>query len=45
MDPRSFPHAIDVQCARRNCNAKVDATANAGLHDRKHERRILFYDD
>ena len=45
MDPRSFPHGIDVQWVRRKCNAEADAAANAGLRARKHERRILFYDD
>ncbi len=45
MDPRSFPHGIDVQWVRGNCNAKADAAANAGLRASKHEHRILFYDD
>ena len=46
MDSRSFPHGIDVQWVRRKCNAEADAAANnAGLRARKHERRILFYDD
>ena len=45
MDPQHFPHGIDVQWVRRNCNAEADAAANAGLRARKHDRRILFYDD
>jgi ribonuclease HI len=45
MDPRSFPHEIDVQWVRRNCNAEADAAANAGLRARNQERRILFYDN
>ncbi len=45
MDPRSSPHGIDVQWVWRNCNAEAEAAANAGLRARKHERRILFYDD
>ncbi len=45
MDPRSFPHWIDVQWVRRNCNAEADAAANAGLRARNQERRILFFDN
>jgi hypothetical protein len=45
MDPRSFPHGIDVQWVRRNCNAEADAAANAGLRACNQERRSLFYDE
>ncbi len=45
LDPRYFPHGIDVQWVRHNCKADADAAANAGQRARKHERRILFYDD
>jgi hypothetical protein len=45
MDPCSFPHGIDVQWVQRNCNAEAGTVANAGLRARKHERRILFYDN
>ncbi len=43
MDPRSFPHGIDGQWVRRNCNTEADAAASAGLHARNQEHRILFY--
>ncbi len=45
MDPRSFPHGIDVQWVRRNWNAEADAAANAGLRARNNERRKRFYDN
>jgi hypothetical protein len=45
MEPRFSTHGIDVQWVRRKCNAEADAAANAGLRVRKHDRRILFYDD
>jgi ribonuclease HI len=45
MDPRSFPHGIDVQWVRRNGNAGADAAANAGRRARQHESRILFNDN
>jgi ribonuclease HI len=45
MDPRAFPHGIDVQWVRRNCNVEADTAANAGLRARNQERRILFFDN
>ncbi len=45
MNPRSFPHGIDMQWVRRNCNTEADASANAGLRARNQERQILFYDN
>ncbi len=45
MDPRAFPHGIDVQWVRRNGNAEAETAANAGLRARNQERRILFFDN
>ena len=45
LNPRIFPHGIDVQWVRRNANSDADALANLGLKHRVQTRRSFFYAD